>query len=110
MPTDKQARIRELNDALRTKGQDGEIVETVGVNQLPGDVRAQALRRLREMDDFTDDTDPHGEHDFGQVEVSGYKFFWKIDYYDKNVEYGSEDPADPDLTHRVMTIMLAEEY
>ena len=110
MAEDKKARIRELNDALRTKREGGQIVETSGVNQLPGDVRLKAQLLIGAFDDFTEENDPHGEHDFGAVEVEGYRIFWKIDYYDKAVEYGSEDPADPEVTHRVMTVMLAEEY
>jgi hypothetical protein len=35
---------------------------------------------------------------------------WKIDYYDRNFECRSLDPADPRLTRRVMTIMLSSEY
>ena len=64
----------------------------------------------RDVLDFTEDNDPHGEHDFGSFELAGRKFFWKIDYYDANMEFGSEDPADPAKTTRVLTIMLAEEY
>ena len=52
----------------------------------------------------------HGEHDFGSFEVAGEKFFWKIDYYDERCEFGSEDPADPEKTMRVLTIMFADEY
>jgi Protein of unknown function (DUF3768) len=42
--------------------------------------------------------------------VDGEVVMFKIDYYDENMEYGSPDPADPKLTRRVLTILLAEEY
>ena len=62
------------------------------------------------FDAFTEDNDPHGEHDFGAFDHAGHRIFWKIDYYDQSLEFGSENPADPAKTTRVLTIMLADEY
>jgi hypothetical protein len=38
------------------------------------------------------------------------EIFFKIDYLDQAVTCHSPDPADPSVTKRVITIMLAEEY
>ena len=53
---------------------------------------------------------PYGEHDFGSVDLNGGRYFWKIDYYDNDLTAHSPDPADPDVTRRVLTIMCAGEY
>ncbi len=112
--TDKQTRqrIADLNDAFR-KTLDpalGKMMLTAGVNELPSDVRAMAIRTVATFDAFNGDNDPHGEHDFGSFELAGHKFFFKLDYYDSSLEFGSDDPADPAKTTRVLTLMLAEEY
>ena len=44
------------------------------------------------------------------IQLEGQTFYFKIDYYDLNLEYRSEDPADPAKTKRVLILMLAEEY
>ena len=88
----------------------GRVLMTAGVNALPSDVKAMVIRRVATFSEFTADNDPHGEHDFGNFSLAGRKFFFKIDYFDANMEFGSEDPADPAKTTRVLTIMLAEEY
>lgn len=109
--TKTRERIRELNDAFR-KSLDpnlGKVVLTSGVNSLPSAVRAMAIRKTATFDAFTPENDPHGEHDFGNFEIAGQRFF-KIDYFDPNLEFGSDDPADPEKTTRVLTLMLAEEY
>jgi hypothetical protein len=103
-------KIRELNDAFRTTMTGGRVMLTAGVDALPSDVKAMVIRRVATFSEFTPDNDPHGEHDFGSFEVAGRKFFFKLDYYDATMQFGSEDPADPSKTTRVMTIMLAEEY
>ncbi len=103
-------KIRALNDAFRTTMTGGKVLVTAGVDALPSDIKAMVLRRVATFSDFTKDNDPHGEHDFGNFTRGGHKFFWKIDYYDANMEFGSEDPADPTKTTRILTIMLASEY
>ena len=110
MSNDKTTRIRELNDQFRTTFAAGRVVITAGVEALDDATKAMVLTQVRNYSDFTEDNDPYGEHDFGSFEIDGQRFFWKIDYYDRSLEAGSEDPSDPAQTTRVMTIMLAEEY
>jgi hypothetical protein len=103
-------RIRELNDRFRTTMTGGRVLMTAGVNALPSDLKAMVIRRVATFSDFNADNDPHGEHDFGSFMLADRKFFFKIDYFDAKMEFGSEDPADTTKTTRVLTIMLAEEY
>lgn len=84
---------------------------TPGVMALGSAFLMRAVAAVIAFDAFTPDNDPYGEHDFGSLTLDGHKLFWKIDYYDRNdMTCGSEDPADPTVTHRVLTIMLASEY
>jgi hypothetical protein len=110
--TTKRDRIRELNDAFRKNFDStlGRVMLTAGVDSLPSDVRAMAIHKTATFDAFSPENDPHGEHDFGNFELAGRRFFFKIDYYEPSMEAGSVDPADPGKTTRVLTIMLAEEY
>lgn len=102
--------IAALNDAFRQSFVGGRVLMTPGVSDLPPMVVAAALQMVTAFKDFSPDNDPHSEHDFGSFELCSRKFFWKIDYYDPNCEFGSEDPADPAKTTRVLTLMLACEY
>jgi hypothetical protein len=88
----------------------GKVVMTDGVASLPEDALGKVLEHVRHFDEFTIANDPHGEHDFGAFDIGGTNYFWKIDYYSPDMESGSEDPADPDKTTRVLTIMRADEY
>jgi hypothetical protein len=103
-------KIALLNDAFRRTFRGGKVMMTSGVDELPDCVKAEALRHVATFSSFTPDYDPHGENDFGSFTLVGRKFFWKIEYYDREMVHGSEDPADPERTTRVLTIMLASEY
>ena len=84
---------------------------TRGVRALPGFDPQVLLLKLLGYDGFDEDNDPHGEHDFGDLEWNdGTDLLWKIDYYDMELEYGSPDPADPYVTKRVLTVMLTSEW
>jgi hypothetical protein len=102
--------IRDLNDAFRRSFVGGVVLLTSGVEAMPVDRRRCLLQHVRTFDAFTEDNDPHGEHDFGALDQDGVRCFWKVDYYDRNMSMGSPDPADPSVTTRVLTIMLADEY
>ena len=106
----RSTRIRDLNDAFRRTFVGGTVVITVGVEALPSNQRRSILAKVRAFDAFTEDNDPHEEHDFGAIDEGGVRCFWKIDYYDREMEMLSPDPADPAVTTRVLTIMRADEY
>jgi hypothetical protein len=103
-------RIRELNDAFRRTFVGGAVMITAGIEAMPLDQRRALLQKVRSFEAFGEDNDPHGEHDFGAVDEAGERYFWKLDYYDRTMEAGSPDPADPSVTTRVLTIMRADEY
>jgi len=107
---DPTAKIRELNDALRTLTGEGRVFVTAGISALSPEQQAEIMRRVFTFSAFTPDNDPYGEHDFGSFEYSGKTIFWKIDCYDRDLDFGSPDPSDEAVTTRVLTVMLAEEY
>ena len=82
---------------------------TQGITSLPPDTRARLLLAVQSFSNFTPDNDPHGEHDFGDIELEGVTYFFKIDYYVPDLRSGAEDAALPETT-RLLTIMRADEY
>ena len=114
--TGEAARIAEQNDRFRRamlrggSGLPGRTVTTRGVSALGPDFVLAATLAVAAFDSFDEDNDPHGERDFGAFVVAGEKLFWKLDLYDNDLRYGSEDRADPAKTTRVLTIMLRDEY
>jgi len=102
--------IARLNDQLRTTGTGGTIVITQNVMRTTGFDAEELSCALANYQGFDVDNDPHGERDFGDLTLWGHDLLFKVDYYDRNLEFGSEDPADLDATHRVLTVMLASDW
>jgi len=75
------------------------LVVTPGILGLGDAAVVVALNKVAAFDDFTEDNDPYGEHDFGTFTVEGEKCFWKID------NYNGQEGID-----LLMTVMLAWEY
>ncbi len=69
-------------------------------------IQSQLLAAFRTCT-FAEDS---SERDFGTIEFRGRKVWIKVDYYDHELCYGSEDPADAAVTTRVLTILLPEDY
>ena len=100
MGLDRSARIVATRDCLATIAKGDRNIDLV---------IAQA-RLLKAVRDFRFAADDRTEHDFGALDLDGERIFFKIDYYDAALEYGSEDPSDASITTRVLTIMLARDY
>ena len=123
----QRERIAVLNDRARqAMGLACVAVATVGFRSLPARDQSRVRELIETFDAFDWDNDPHGERDFGVVyritdgcwttaraqarDDEREHVFWKIDYFDRELCFASEDPADPSVTRRVLTIMLASEY
>lgn len=120
------ATIAALNDiARRTMGVTCRTVVTQGIAALDEITQIEILKLVESFEDFTAGNDPHGEHDAGFLyrDVIGHwhtrwaaddtrpvlSVMWKIDYYDRTMEFGSAEPWNVDVTTRVLTILLASE-
>lgn len=114
------SKISELNDQARKvyfnralfgqKTPGHEFIMTPSVSGLSQKAKLKLFDAVIAYDNFNHDIDPHGEHDMGRIEQDGESYYWKFDYYDASMEYGSPDSADPSVTTRVMTILNVHEY
>lgn len=106
-----RAQLRRRNDQFRCAGAGrGSLMLTAGVHEMGSAFAWAAIAAVKAFNAFTRDNDPYGEHDFGAITIADERVFFKIDYYDLTLQAHSPDPADPVVTHRVLTIMLASEY
>lgn len=118
--TEDRKKIASLNDEIRSQVgliSDSDhvrskftVVQTDSIASLKLSQQERIFKEVRNFDNFSEDNDPYGEHDFGNFEYEDQTIYWKIDYYDNDRLYGSEDPADHEITHRVLTIMFSSEY
>lgn len=108
--TIRTEKIQLLNDLFRITGLGGRQVFTPGIRALGFVAMIELRLQIAKFDAFSPDNDPYGEHDFGSLEFQGQTVFWKIDYFDDSLTWASPDPADPTLTTRLLTMMLASEY
>lgn len=98
----KNLSIAQKNDLFRKMLSGCRVMLTAGVADHENQMLI--LNAVRGFDQFTEDNDPYGEHDFAFFEVGGEKFFFKFDYYDSDYEFFQEDG------NRVLTIGYADEY
>jgi hypothetical protein len=108
--TNQAQQIRALNDDLRKYLLGGGAVITPGIAALGQEAIDRIVKTIAVYDNFCHANDPYEEHDFGSFEAESETIFFKIDYYDRTLTCHSPDPADPAVTERVITIMLADEY
>lgn len=102
--------IATLNDNFRKTFTGGQVLLTVGIAAMSSEDKANIISMVQNFNDFTPSNDVYGEHDFLSIDYKGNKIFAKIDYYDLNYEFMSENPANPDITNWVLTILLSCEY
>lgn len=102
----------ELNDKFRQNPYNGlgRMVATRGVMSLGDEFKQKCIEAVKTFAAFDKGNDSYGEHDFFQFTIDGEDCFFKIDYLDRTLQYGSPNPADPQVTVRIGTIMLADEY
>ncbi|GLQ28998.1 hypothetical protein GCM10007927_38010 [Sulfitobacter pacificus] len=83
---------------------------TRGVAALGLDVQLELTRRVAAFDTFIADSDPHGWHEMGVIELEDTTVWFKLDLYDVDYQYGSPEPSDLAQTRRVLTLLLPWEY
>jgi hypothetical protein len=109
----RSERIARLNDRARqAMGLACIAVATEGFRTLPEADQSRVRELVETFDAFTPDNNPYGERDFGAIYQGRdgrwmttrparpvETVFWRIDAYDRDVRFGSEDPANPAGAH-----------
>lgn len=111
--SDRQSRIAALNDRVRLgRDPNARIVMTAtclaalaGDDRPMSEVLAQA-KLLSALRHYVFQPDDGGERARGAFAIGPVRVRFTIDYYHRSLEWGSDDPADPEQTTRVLTVML----
>ena len=109
-PANAQQLSKDANDAFRRNPTLGTVVITARVKVMGRHAVEALMALVKNYADFDAVDDPYGEHDFGSITFRGSRFFWKIDYFDERLEFGSEASWDTTKCRRVLTLMHAEDY
>ena len=102
--------IATLNDTFRKTFTGGQVLLTAGIAAMSSEDKANIISLVQNFNDFTPDNNPYSENDSGTFDYKGEKILWKIDYYDLKNKYHSEDPSNPYITNRILTIMKVFEW
>lgn len=64
-------KIAAQNDKFRKTFEGGKVLLTCGISALPLLQQQEIMQKVRTFNNFTEDNDPYGEHDFGCFEYRG---------------------------------------
>jgi len=97
----------QANDRMRLRAlcdipQHHRITITQGIQAYPAEQQEEIIHRVLVFQGFTEDNDPHLDRDLMVIEYQGTKIYGKMDHYDLNMEYLSEDTSDPAYLARVV--------
>jgi hypothetical protein len=98
---DRRSKIIALNDQLRTTFKGGRVQMARDFYELDARLRGRALSVMARYNKFDNDS----EHDCGVFIFAGYSFEWRIEYRGQDGSGVSPDPADPERTFRVLTLL-----
>ena len=102
--------IRALNDDARQRLTAGTANLSPGVMALgPAGVH-RIIKAIASYDNFDPDDDRFEQHEAGTFDADGHTIFFKIDSLDLAEEGLSPDPADFEVTVRIINVMLTDEF
>lgn len=97
---DRAAKLVITRNCLETIAGDGSSVAEL----------AAQIRIFSALSEWKPPEGDRSERDLGYLQIDGHKIIFKVDYYAPDLQWGSEDPADPEQTIRVITVMLPSDY